>query len=114
MAVLTDVNYTKYAKLESLQEAARTHNIEFLIHRVARAEEIAPAIDSAQASGATALNTISSPLFHAYRHLIMEHTAAAHLPTIYELPETAEEGGFAGYGPRSRHRHLWLRARYRC
>jgi putative tryptophan/tyrosine transport system substrate-binding protein len=100
MAVLTDVNYTKYAKLDSLQEAARARNIEFSIHRVARAEEIPAAIDSARASGATALNTISSPLFHAHRHLIMERAFAAHLPTIYEFPETAEEGGFAGYGPR--------------
>jgi len=100
MAVTTDVSYTKYAKLESLQKAARARNIEFSIHRVARAQEIAPAIDSAQASGATGLNTISSPLFYAYRHVIMERVAAAHLPTIYEFPETAEEGGFAGYGPR--------------
>jgi putative tryptophan/tyrosine transport system substrate-binding protein len=100
MAVLTDVNYTKYAKLEALQQAARTHNIEFLIYRVIRGEEIAAAIDNAQASGATALNTVSSPLFHAHRHLIMERAAAAHLPTIYEFPETAEEGGFASYGPR--------------
>jgi putative tryptophan/tyrosine transport system substrate-binding protein len=106
MAVLTDVNYTKYAKLEALQEAARAHNIEFSIHRVARAEEIAAAIDGAQASGATALNIISSPLFAAYRHLIMERAAAAHLPTIYEFPEVAEEGGFAGYGPRVRELYL--------
>jgi hypothetical protein len=49
---------------------------------------------------ATALNTISSPLFYAYRHVIMERAAAAHLPTIYEFPESAEEGGFAAYGPR--------------
>jgi putative ABC transport system substrate-binding protein len=101
MAVLTDVNYTKYVKLEALQEAARAHNVEFSIHRVARGEEIAPAIDNAQASGAKALNVISSPLFYSYRHLIMERAAAAHLPTIYEFPETAEEGGFAGYGPRN-------------
>jgi putative ABC transport system substrate-binding protein len=100
MAFLTDVNYTKYAKLESLQDAARARNIEFSIHRIARADEIAPAIDGAQASGAKALNTISSPLFYAYRHIIMERATAAHLPTIYEFPETAEEGGFAGYGPR--------------
>jgi putative tryptophan/tyrosine transport system substrate-binding protein len=100
MAVLTDVNYTKYVKLKALQEAARAKNVEFSIHRVTRGEEIAAAIDSAQASGATALNIISSPLFYAYRHLIMESAAAAHLPTIYEFPETAEEGGFAGYGPR--------------
>jgi putative ABC transport system substrate-binding protein len=100
MAVLTDVNYTKYAKLELLQQAARARNIEFSIHRITRGEEITAAIDSARASGATALNTISSPLFYAYRHVIMERAAAAHLPTIYEFPETAEEGGFAGYGPR--------------
>jgi putative ABC transport system substrate-binding protein len=104
MAVLVDanVNYTKNpAKLTALQEAARAHKAEFSIHRVARAEEIAAAIDSAQASGATALNILSSALFYAHRHLIMEHAAAAHLPTIYELPETAEEGGFAAYGPRN-------------
>ena len=53
MAVLTDVNITSAAKLDALQKAARTHGIEFLIHRVARGEEIAAAIDSAQASGAT-------------------------------------------------------------
>ena len=100
MAVLTDVNNTNAAKLDALQEAARAHNIEFSIHRVARGEEIAAAIDSAQASGATALNILASPLFYANRHLIMERAAAAHLPTIYEFPEIAEEGGFAAYGPR--------------
>jgi putative tryptophan/tyrosine transport system substrate-binding protein len=100
MAVLTDVSYTKFVRIEALQEAARAHGIEFSIHRVAGGEDIPAAIDDAQASGATALNTISSPLFHAYRHLIMERAFAAHLPTIYEFPETAEEGGFAGYGPR--------------
>jgi putative tryptophan/tyrosine transport system substrate-binding protein len=74
--------------------------IEFSIHRLAKGEEIAAAIDSAQASGATALNIVSSPLFFAHRRLLIDHAAAAHLPTIYEWPETAEEGGFAAYGPR--------------
>jgi putative ABC transport system substrate-binding protein len=100
MAVLTDVNFTSAAKLDALREAARAHGIEFSIHRVARAEEIAPAIESAQASGATALNHLASPLFYAYRHLIMERAAAARLPTIFYYAEDAEEGGFAGYGPR--------------
>jgi putative tryptophan/tyrosine transport system substrate-binding protein len=99
MAVLIDVNLTKFAKLEALQEAARAHGVESSIHRVARREEIDSAIDIAQASGATALNILSSPLFYPDRHLI-ERAAAAHLPTIYDLPETAEQGGFAGYGAR--------------
>jgi putative tryptophan/tyrosine transport system substrate-binding protein len=101
MAVLIDVNFTiKTAKLDALQKAARERNVEFSIHRIAKGEDIAPAIDSAQASGATALDIVSSPLFYARRHLIMERAAAAHLPTIYEFPESAEEGGFAAYGPR--------------
>jgi putative ABC transport system substrate-binding protein len=100
MAVLADVKYASAARLDELQKAARVHNIEFSIHRVAKGDEIAAALDSAQASGAKALNTIASPLFYGNRHLIMERTASAHLPTIYEFPETAEEGGFAGYGPR--------------
>jgi putative tryptophan/tyrosine transport system substrate-binding protein len=100
MAVVIDVNYTKFAKLEALQEAARAHDIEFSIHRVARGEEIAAAIDSAQASGATALSILSSPMFYFNRHLIMERAAALRLPAIYFFPEMAEEGGFAAYGPR--------------
>jgi putative tryptophan/tyrosine transport system substrate-binding protein len=100
MAVLMDVNYTKFTKLDALKEAARVHGIDFSIHRVARVEEIAEAIDSAESSGAKALNILASPFFYAHRHLIMERAAAARLPTIYEFPETAEEGGFAGFGPR--------------
>ena len=100
MAVLTDVNITNAAKLEALQEEAHAHSIKFSIHRVAKGEEIAAAIDSAQASGATALNLVHSPLFYAHRHIIMERAAAAQLPTIYDFPETAEEGGLAAYGPR--------------
>ena len=101
MAVLTDVNFNiNGAKLDALREAAHAHNVEFSIYRVAKGADIAPAIDSAQASGAAALNIVSSPLFYAHRHLIMERAAAAHLPTVYEFPESAEEGGFAAYGPR--------------
>jgi putative ABC transport system substrate-binding protein len=31
----------------------------------------------------------------------MERVAALRLPAIYFFPELAEEGGFAGYGPRN-------------
>jgi putative tryptophan/tyrosine transport system substrate-binding protein len=82
MAVLTDVNDAITARLDALQEAARAHGIEFSIHRVGKGGEIAAAIDSAQASGATALNIVASPLFYANRHLIMQRAAAAHLPTL--------------------------------
>jgi putative tryptophan/tyrosine transport system substrate-binding protein len=99
MAALADASNATVAKLDVLRGAARAHNIELSIHQVAKGEEIAAAIDSAQASGATALNVLSSPLFFAHLHLIMDHVAALRLPAIYDFPEIADEGGFAAYGP---------------
>jgi putative ABC transport system substrate-binding protein len=100
MAVLADVNYTKAAELDALQDAARAHNVELSIYRIATGEEIAAALDSARGSGAGALNVLASALLSDHRRLIMERAAAAHLPMIDALPETAEEGAFAAYGAR--------------
>jgi putative ABC transport system substrate-binding protein len=36
----------------------------------------------------------------AQRQLIIERTTALRLPAMYQWPETAEEGGLVGYGPR--------------
>jgi putative tryptophan/tyrosine transport system substrate-binding protein len=94
------VSFGREDSLDALREVARTHGIEFSIHRVARAEEIAAAIDSARSSGAGALNITGSALFYAHRHLIMDRVAALRLPAIFMFPEDAEEGGFAAYGPR--------------
>ena len=100
LAALADANNTA-AKLEALQEAARAHNVELSIYRIARAEEIAPAIDTAHASGATAINVCAGGvLLWANRQLIMDRAAALHLPTMHGWPEEAEEGAFAAYGPR--------------
>jgi putative tryptophan/tyrosine transport system substrate-binding protein len=102
MAFLVEANTNvgRVAALDELQKAARANNIELSIHRVAKGEEIAAAIDMAKASGCTALNILSSPLFYTNRQLIMDRVAALRLPTIYEWPETAEEGGSAACGPR--------------
>jgi putative ABC transport system substrate-binding protein len=92
---------TAGVKLDALQETARARNLELSIYRVAKDEEISAAIDTAQASGATALNALASARLYASRQLILDRAAALRLPTIYPWPETAEEeGGFAAYGPR--------------
>ena len=98
IAALADV--TTDPPLDALLEAARAHNIELSIYRIARGEEIVAAIDRAGSSGATALNVLSSALFWGNRQLIRDRVAALHLPAIYPFPEEAEEGGFAAYGPR--------------
>jgi putative ABC transport system substrate-binding protein len=83
-----------------LQDAARARGVEVSIHQVASAEEITAAIDAAKASGAAALNVLSSPLLYGNQQLIRDRVAAVRLPAIYSLAEGAEEGGFVAYGPR--------------
>jgi putative ABC transport system substrate-binding protein len=100
MAVLADSNATTEAKLGALQEAALARNVELSIHRIAKAGEIAAAIDTARASGATALNVLASPMLFANGQLIMDRVAALRLPAIYQWAEMAEGSGFAAYGPR--------------
>jgi ABC-type uncharacterized transport system substrate-binding protein len=100
LAALADNNPIPAAKIEAMQEAARAHNVELSIYRVASGEEIAPAIDTAHAAGATALNVFQNALSWAHRQLIIDRAAALHLPTMHATPEEAEEGAFAAYGPR--------------
>jgi putative ABC transport system substrate-binding protein len=100
MAALADSSTTTDAALRALQETASAHGVELSIHRVAKGEEIAAAIDMAHASGATALNVLASPMLHGNRQVIMERVAALRMPAMYQWPELAEDGGFAAYGPR--------------
>ena len=46
------------------------------------------------------LNVLASLMLYANRQLIIDRVAAVRLPAIYQWPETAEEGGFVGYGRR--------------
>ena len=100
MAALADSSTLTETKAHALQEAARARNIDLSIHRIAKGEEIAAAIDMAQASGVAALNVFASPMLHRNGRLIMQQVAALRLPAIYQWPEMAEEGGFAAYGSR--------------
>jgi putative tryptophan/tyrosine transport system substrate-binding protein len=86
--------------LQALEDAARARGIVLSEYRVAKPEEIVPAIDAAKTSGAQALNVLASPFLTANQRVIVEHTAALKLPAIYFFPEMAEAGGLAAYGPR--------------
>jgi putative ABC transport system substrate-binding protein len=100
MAVIADSNTTGSLQLQALQDAARGRGIELSLHWIARPEEIPAAIDAAKASGAAALNALSSSFLYGNRQTIMQRVAALRLPAIYQFPEEAEEGGFVAYGPR--------------
>ena len=98
MAALGDVYATSDDR--GLEAAARARNVALSIYRVAKVDEIVAAIDNAHASGATALNILASPILYFNRQIIIERVAALRLPTMYQWPEIAEQGGFAAYGPR--------------
>ena len=79
MAALADSNRTA-VKLEALQEAARARNVTLSIYRVTKGDEIVAAIETAHASGATALNVLASPILYINRHIVMNRVAALRLP----------------------------------
>jgi ABC-type uncharacterized transport system substrate-binding protein len=100
MAAIADSSTTALSQLQALQDAARARNVELSIHRIARPEEIAAAIDAAKAWGAGALNVLASPVLFGNRQIVMQRVAALRLPAIYQFPEVAQDGGFVAYGPR--------------
>ncbi len=100
MAALVDPNSASL-HIQALEDAARARGVGLSIYRVARAEEILAAIDTAKASGAETVNVLSSAYFWGNRQIIMQRVAALRLPAMYHLPEFAEEGGLIAYGPRA-------------
>ena len=100
MAVLADANTAASQNVRVLQEAARVHGVRLDVYLVERPERIGPEIEEARRAGAEALNVLASPILNARRLDIFERTVALRLPTIYQSPEFAEEGGLIGYGPR--------------
>jgi putative tryptophan/tyrosine transport system substrate-binding protein len=107
MAALVDPSVTAPSQLETLRNATAIRGVELSIYPVRGPDEIAAAIERAQAAGATALNVLASPILNANRKIILDQSAALRLPAIYQWPETAEEGGLIAYGPRIT--KLWRR-----
>ena len=90
IAVLADPNNTPPAELQALQKAARALGVEVAVFTAGTPEQIAPAMDEAKASRATALNVMSGPLFSFHRRIVIERSAALGLPAIYQWPEMAK------------------------
>jgi putative ABC transport system substrate-binding protein len=99
IAILSDPTYTPPALVKILEEAAHARGMKAVLVTAKEETEIAPAMDKAKESGATALNVLSAPLFSINRRVVIERAAALRLPAIYEWPEMAKEGGLIGYGP---------------
>jgi putative ABC transport system substrate-binding protein len=100
MAALFDPATTSPVRLKTVVDAARSRGVEVSTHPAAKPEDIVASIDAAHAAGASALNVLAAALLHSNRQVIFERTMARRMPAIYQFPESAEQGGFASYGPR--------------
>jgi len=100
IAMLGDGNTAAPEHVKALQEAARAGGVEPAVFYFHGPEDISPVMDQIKASGATAVNVMSSILASSNRKLLFERATALRLPAIYEWPEMAEEGGLLGYGAR--------------
>jgi putative ABC transport system substrate-binding protein len=100
IAVLSDPRITTSKQLQILSDGAQAHTVKVAVYEAATQEEIVPAIDAASKAGAQAMNVLATPLFSSNSRRIVDRTAVLRLPTIYQWPEIAEDGGLLAYGPR--------------
>jgi putative tryptophan/tyrosine transport system substrate-binding protein len=100
IAVLVDSNVTEPAHLQELQDAARGRGIEVLVRGVAKRGDVIAAINDVKASGAQAINFLSTPMFSVNSADFIRQVTSLRLPSIYQWPEDAEDGALIAYGPR--------------
>ena len=63
--------------------------------------EVAAAIKTLIEARVAAVNVLASANLNTFRADQIAAFAQARLPAIYQWPETAEQGGLIGYGPRN-------------
>jgi putative ABC transport system substrate-binding protein len=98
IAVLADP--TTISTWAQLMSAARELGVELVRFEAQSPEEIGRALDAIARTQIEAVNVLASPLLQGARFQIIDRVRDRRLPTIYQWPETAEEGGLLAYGPR--------------
>jgi putative ABC transport system substrate-binding protein len=99
IAVLADP--TTVSTRVQLASGGRDLGIELVRFEAQNPDEIGRALDAITVARVEAVNVLASPILNTARRLIIDRMRDAHLPAIYQWPETAEDGGLLGYGPRN-------------
>ena len=84
----------------ALSDTGRALGLELHSIEARTVEEIDAAFVAARKLHIAGVNVLSSPFLNLHRARIFRLAAQARLPAIYQWPESAEEGGLLGYGPR--------------
>jgi putative ABC transport system substrate-binding protein len=100
IATLIDSTRTAQEHVRKLQDVAAARGVEVTVFGAGTREAVIPAIDAAKASGAGAINFLATPLFTINARSFLDHVVKLRLPAMHQWPESAEEGGLLGYGPR--------------
>jgi len=100
MTAIYDSTVTPKRHIDDLKDAAQQRGVELSAIGVAKNEEVVPAIDAAKDSGAQALNLLATPLLTVNSRPFLERIVARRVPAMHQWPETPEDGGLLGYGPR--------------
>jgi len=87
--------------MSSIKAAAPKLGIEIAFASGKTEAEIADGIKTLIREKVGAVNVLASANLNAFRAYQIAEFARARLPAIYEWPETAEQGGLLGYGPRN-------------
>ena len=99
IAVLADT--TTISTRAQLASAAHDLDLELVWFGADRPEELSRALDALTAARVEAVNVLASPLLNLWRFQIIERMRYARLPTVYQWPESAEDGGLLAYGSRN-------------
>jgi putative tryptophan/tyrosine transport system substrate-binding protein len=97
IAVLRDPS-SAAAHQNWIEPAASHLNLELVTFTVHNADEVSQALDSIAVAEVGAVNILASAMLNGVRRLTIDRLRDARLPSIYEWPESADEGGLLGYG----------------
>src|SRR5689334_19130201 len=76
MAVLADAAVLAPLHTDSLEVAARRHDVHLTLHRIEKLNDIQVALESAKASGAEAVNVLASSFLQLNRQAILTKARA--------------------------------------
>ena len=87
--------------MPAVKAAGRAFGIELVFAAAQTDAQAEAAIQTLVKARVAAVNVLASANLNAFRAHQIAAFAKARIPAIYEWPETAEQGGLIGYGPRN-------------
>ena len=97
IGVLSDPSTVSTAP--QLERAAQALHLQLSTARATDGAQVRRALGELAEARVDAVNVLASPILDEHRGLIVELLNRYRLPAIFQWPESADTGGFAGYGP---------------